>query len=134
MKRAYEDRTSDDVARVYRRPRSIQTLRRRHDSDSFRFAFHTCAPRTCIQEKGADESEPEGTQAKDQAFGLGPRLPRHGLVNGFRFSQFAGEFGISKALAGDLANHNFEAFRIVHLPIVEAARVNTFETPGNIIY
>jgi hypothetical protein len=54
-----------------------------------------------------------------QPFSLGPRFPRHGLVDGFRFSHLAGKFRIGQALADDLPNADIKALGISHLAIVE---------------
>ena len=60
-----------------------------------------------------------------QAFGLGPRFPRSGLVNRLRFRavNLPGEFRISQALATNRANHDREPLRIVHAAVAESARL-----------
>src|ERR1022692_2986230 len=90
-KRAYENETSKATAGVRRRAGSVSQVRRSHAADSFRSALHACAPRTCVQKEVLGEPPPPRTQAKGQAFGLGPRFPRHGLIDGFRFSHLASE-------------------------------------------
>jgi hypothetical protein len=63
--RTYENRTRDGVAGMYRRPGSLQALRRRHETDSLRFTLHARAPRTRVQKEITRESEPARPQAKD---------------------------------------------------------------------
>jgi hypothetical protein len=115
----HENRTRNAVAGMQSRSRSIQALRRRPATDSFRPTFHTCAPRTCIQKEGNGEPESTRTQTQGQALGLGPRFPRHGLVDRFRFSQLADEFRISKSLTDDLTYANIKTLGIGHLAIVK---------------
>lgn len=123
IRREHEDRSRNAVARVHRRTGSIPPIRRRYDSDSFRSSFHACTPRTRIQEESSGESESERTQAKGQAFGLGPRFPRHGLVDRFRPQLLASEFRIGQPLAADFTDDRFKSPRVVQLPIIEPARL-----------
>src|SRR5205823_4198092 len=95
-------------------------LRRRNETDSFGSAFHAYSPRARVQKKSVDESEPSRTEAKSQTFGLGPRLPRHGLVDRFCSCNLASEFLVGKALANDCADPNVKAFRVGHLAVVES--------------
>src|SRR5579885_165018 len=122
--RGNDEIRSSRTARVQRRSSGVQTLRRRSTGDSFRSTFHACSTRACVQKEVRSESESTRTKAKSQAFGLGPRRPaRPGLVDGFRFSNLAGEFRISEALASDLTNTGIEALSVTHLPIVVAERL-----------
>jgi hypothetical protein len=105
---------------MYRGAGSLSAIRRRSETNARRPAFPNCTPRTRVQEEGRCKSQSERSQTKDQPLGLGPRFPRHGLVDRFRFIQLAGEFGIGQPFAYDLANANVKALRISHLPIVEA--------------
>jgi len=52
-------------------------------------------------------------------FRFGPCFPRHGLVDGFRFSHLASEFRIGQPLANDLTQSDIKALGIGHLPIVK---------------
>src|SRR5664279_5688610 len=122
-RREYENATRNCAAGVHRRPGSISPVRRSYATDSFRSAFHACTPRTCVQKEVFGESEPARSQAKDQAFDLGPRFPRHGLIDGCRFSHLAGEFCIGQAFAHDLADANIETLSIGHFPMIEAKRL-----------
>jgi hypothetical protein len=106
------------IARMHRRAGSVQAFRRRSKTDSFCASLHTCAPRTRIQKEIDGESESARPKAEGQALGLGPRFPRHGLIDGSRFSNLAGEFRIGQPLANNLADANIET--LCHLPIVEA--------------
>ena len=116
----YENNTYDGgVARVHRRPGSIASIRRRRAADSFRTALHACETRTSLQEKSCGESESTRTQAQGQALDLGPRFPRHGLVDGFRFPHLTGEFRVSQPFADDLTYTDVETLRISHLAIIE---------------
>src|SRR5258708_28783522 len=62
---------------------------------------HLAETRTGIQEKVSTEPKTTRPQAACQAFGLGPRFPRHGLVDRFGGLHLADEFFIGHALAGD---------------------------------
>lgn len=115
----HEDR-SCDAARMFRRAGSLSPVRRRHEADSLCSPFHACAPGESIQKKGFDEPEPARPEAQNQAFGLGPRLPRHGLVDCFCFFDLAGEFRIGKAFTNDCANTNVKAFRVGHFAVVKS--------------
>jgi len=105
--------------RVSRRPRGRQTFRRRYPPDSFCPTLHACTSRTRLQKKVYGKPEAARTETKGQAFGLGPRFLRHGLVDGFRFGGLASEFRIGQALSDDLTHADVETFRIGHLAIVE---------------
>jgi len=118
--RQYEDRSSDAVAGMHRRARSLSPVRRRYETDSFCPPFHTCATRTRVQKEVAAESTPARPQAKGQAF-VGPRFPRHRLVS--RFSQFSGEFGIGEAFADDLTDTKVKPLCIGHLAVIKPARL-----------
>jgi hypothetical protein len=122
MKEEYEYQT-DAVARMHRRTRSAPSIRRRCEADSFSSAFNACPPRTRLQKEITRESESSRTQTKSQPLGLGPRLPRHDLVDRFRFVCFAGEFRIGEPLACDLANSDVKALGIGHLAIVKPERL-----------
>lgn len=117
----YENRTRNAVARLPRRTGRVSAIRRRRAADSFSATFNACASRTRLQEEIRREPEPTWTETQGQALGLGPRFPRHGLVDGFRFSHLAGEFCIGQPFPADLSHHYVEPFSIVHLPIVESA-------------
>ena len=60
-----------------------------------------------------------------QAFGLGPRFPRSGLVDRLRFRavNLPGEFRIGQTLATNRANHDREPLRIIHAAVIEPARL-----------
>lgn len=119
----HEKRTRKYVARVPRRAGSLTSIRRRSTADPFRAAFHACTSRTRLQKEITRESEAKRTQAEGQSFGLGPRFPRHGLVNGFRFTSLANEFRIGPPFADDLTDSNIESLGVRHLPIVETKRL-----------
>jgi hypothetical protein len=108
-----------EVARMPRRAGSTPAIRRRRSPDSFRTTFHACAPRKNVSQKGRCESKPARTQKEGQAFGLGPRFPRQGLVDRFCFFHLACEFRISQPLADDLTQADVEPLGIGHLAIVE---------------
>jgi hypothetical protein len=57
------------------------------------------------------------------ALGFGPRFPRNGLVDRFRFFavNLAGEFCVGQPLAADRANYDGELFRVVHFSVVKPA-------------
>src|ERR1700683_2607458 len=95
-------RTHEDRGRILGRTRGLQAVRRRDATDSLRTALHACAPRTRVQEESCCESESKRAKAKSQAFDLGPRLPRHGLIQSL-FADLASEFLVRQALASDLA-------------------------------
>lgn len=65
-----ENRSNNAVAGVHRRSGSLSPVRRRHETDSFRPAFHACATRARVQKEVFAESTPARTKAKGQAFGL----------------------------------------------------------------
>lgn len=56
-------------------------------------------------------------------FGLGPRFPRSGLVNRFCLVTLASEFFVGQSFAADLTNYDREPFRVIHIPVVESARL-----------
>lgn len=105
---------------IPRGTRSNSPFRSGRAADSFRPAFYACTSRACLQEEIRLESKSQRTQAKGQALGLGPRFPRHGLVDRFGGIHLADEFFVSQALAGDLTYTDVKAFRISHLAIVES--------------
>ena len=121
--RNHEKRTCNAIAGMYRRAGSIPAIRRKHSADSIRPALHYCAPRTCLQEEISGESKSQRTKTKGQSLGLGPRFPRHGLVDGFRFIQLTGEFRIGQPFADDLTDTDIESLRIGHLAVVEPKRL-----------
>src|SRR5580700_1707279 len=86
-------------ARVPRRPGSPQAFRRGRSADSLCPPFHTCAPRTRLQEKSRSESKAPRSQAEGHVFGLGPRFSRPGLVDALGGPHLASKFGIGEALA-----------------------------------
>src|SRR6202453_2066349 len=104
MKGEYEQRFRyTGTPGVHRRARSVSSIRRRNSTDSFRSTLHTCAERTCVQEKVSGKSQSQRTQTEGHPRGLGPRLPaRPGLVDRFRFVHLAGEFRIGQSLTHDL--------------------------------
>src|SRR5580698_6651267 len=102
--RGHENRTGNTIARLHRRSSSIQAFRRRSKVSSFCAALHACAARTRVQKEVSGESEATRTKTQGQAFGLGPRFPRHGLVDRFRPVHLAGEFRISEPLSDDFAH------------------------------
>lgn len=75
------------------------------------------------KKKAATKSKSKRTQTKGQAFRLGARFPRHGLVNGFRFTSVAGQIFVCQLLANDLTDTDIKPLRISHLAIVEAKRL-----------
>src|SRR5271157_337041 len=107
-KRHYEILPSNTSARMYGRAGSVSSFQRRRRADSFRSAFHACPPQTRIQKEVSCESASARTKAKGRYFGLGPRFPRHGLVNGFRLSHLAGEFCIGKPSVHNVSNADLE--------------------------
>jgi len=119
MKGTHENRSDHAIARLSRWCGSVTALRRGCTTDSLRPAFHACAPRTRVQEKILGESEPQRTKAESHAFDLGPRCPRHGLLDRFRPMHLAGEFRIGQPFADNLTDANIETLRIGHLAIVE---------------
>ena len=121
--RAHENATRNTVAGVHRRTGGVSALRRGREADSFRPTLHARSARTRIQKEVAGESEPQRPQAKGQALGLGPRFPRHGLVDRFCCFYLASEFRVGHALANDLPNGDIKSFRIGHLASIEAARL-----------
>jgi hypothetical protein len=127
--RKHENRASNAVARMPRGSRGVQAFRRRNEVFALRAPLHDCTTRTRIQKEIAQESESARTQAQDQPFGLGPRFPRHGLVDRFGPRLLAGQFGVSQPLADDLAHREVEAISISQwlpvsvLPVVVAERL-----------
>jgi hypothetical protein len=123
MEIEHEDRTSHARSGVHRRARGVPPIRRRYAPDSFRSAFNAGTPRTCLQKEVLGEPKSKRPQAKGQAPGLGPRFPRHGLVDRFRFVCLTGEFRVGQPLTDDLADADVESLRVSHLPIVESERL-----------
>src|ERR1039458_4360790 len=121
--RTHEDRIRNAVARVPRGAGSVPALRRRGTTDSLCSALHACTARTRLQKEVTGESEQARPETEGQAFGLGPRLPRHGLVDRFRLWNLASEFRIGKTLANDLANADIKSLCIGHVAIVESERL-----------
>jgi hypothetical protein len=60
----HKDRACEAVTGLQRRARSAPAFRRRSEADSFRLAFYACAPRTCVQEEIARESEQARAETK----------------------------------------------------------------------
>ncbi len=116
----YEDRNYCETAGVRRRTAGISAVRRRRTTNSFRATLHACATRTSIQKEVGSESKQTRTQAQGQPFGLGPRLPRHALVDRFCFRDLASEFRIGQSLADYLTHADIKAFGVVHLSVVES--------------
>jgi hypothetical protein len=115
--------SESDTSRVPRRARSLKALRRGCSADSFCPAFHTRTSGAYVQEEVSRESKSQRTQTKNQTFNLGPRFPRHGLVDGFRFSHLTGEFLIGQPLPDNLPDANIESFSVGHLTGVVAERL-----------
>jgi hypothetical protein len=121
--RGRENRTSNAVAGVHRGTGSLSPIRRRREADCLSSTLHTCAPRTSLQKEVCRESEATRPKTEGQAIGLGPRFPRQGLVDGFRFSSLTGEFRIGQPLADDLTDTDVKPLGISHLAIVKPERL-----------
>ena len=101
MEVRYENGTRDAVAGMYRGTGSLSPIRRRRKADSFRSAFAHRAPRTRVQKEGGHESQSKRTQAEGQTFDLGPRFPRHDLVDRFDVGGLPRQFRIGQAFSDD---------------------------------
>jgi len=116
-------RSKNTTTRVSRRPGGCEALRRRLEADSIRSAIHANAPRTCLQKEVCLESEPAWSKTQDQAFGLGPRLPRHGLTGNLSFGLFSGQFLVGNPLANDLTDADVKALTVSHFAVVKSERL-----------
>lgn len=121
----YKDRTHNAVARVYRGTRSFPSIRRSGKTGSLSATLNACAPRARVQKEIGAEPKPARPETEGQALGLGPRFLRSGLINRCRFCfvKPASEFRIGQAFAADLTNHDREPLCIIHLAIIEPARL-----------
>jgi hypothetical protein len=122
MKGEYVRRLSV-FTRMHRGAGSVSAVRRRYETDTFRSTVHAVAPRARLQKEVGSKPQAKRPKAKDQGLVLGPRFPRHGLVDRFRGFHLTSEFRIGQALADDLTDADIEALRIGHLAIIEAERL-----------
>lgn len=117
---SHELRSYEGIAGLYRRPGSIPPLRRRYHATAIGVSRYASAARTCVQKEGGKESAQAWPKTKAQDFGLGPRVPRHGLVDRFRFISLAGQFHVGQTLADDLTNADIKPLGISHFTIIKS--------------